>query len=98
MGRRAGRGDMPVGDPAGVWGLGRGSTCAVVPGCGGPGAALSPHADSASAEDSGQATTRSFGVMDMRASAMQVDGHDAALEVRAALCVGIPWREAMART
>src|SRR3546814_1172309 len=36
--------------------------------------------------------------MDMRASAMQVDGQDAALEVRAALCVGIPWREAMART
>src|SRR3546814_6967886 len=36
--------------------------------------------------------------MDMRASAMQVDDHDAALDLRAALCLGIPWREAMART
>src|SRR3546814_1622793 len=89
---------MPVIGPAGCACLGRGSSCAWVPGCWAPVAALSPHADSATAQDSAQATTRSFGVMDMRASAMQVDGHDAALEVRAALCVGIPWREAMART
>src|SRR3546814_1674498 len=75
---------MPVIEPPGCSGLGRASSCAWVPGCCAPVAALSPHADSATAQDSAQATTRSFGVMDMRASAMQVDGHDAALEGRAA--------------
>src|SRR3546814_8746467 len=68
-------------------GRGRASSCAWVPGCCAPVAARSPHADSATAQYSAQATTRSFGVMDMRASAMQVDDHDAALDLRAALCV-----------
>src|SRR3546814_12375836 len=89
---------MPVIEPPGCSGLGRASSCAWVPGCCAPVAALSPHADSATAQDSAQDTKRSFGVMDMRASAMQVDGTDAALAVRAALCVGIPRREAMERT
>src|SRR3546814_8548374 len=88
------REDMPVIEPPGWSGFGRASSCAWVPGCCAPVAALSPHADSATAQDSAQAPTRSFGVMDMRASAMQVDEHDAAPDLSEALCVGVPWREA----
>src|SRR3546814_20802952 len=73
---------MPVIEPPGWSGFGRASSCAWVPGCCAPVAALSPHADRATAQDSAQATTTSFGVMDMRASAMQDADHAPALHLR----------------